>query len=61
MKLIKQFSKDESGSVTTDYALIIGLVAVLSISGFAGAGETVGNWYESAAGNLINTVTERPS
>lgn len=59
MKLIQRFFDDETGSVATDYALIIGLVAVLSISGFAGA--TVDNWYDSTAGNLLNTVSERPS
>ena len=61
MKLIKRFFEDETGSASTDYALIVAFVAVLSISGFAGVGETVGNWYESTAGSLLNTVTERAS
>lgn len=61
MKLIQRFLEDESGSASTDYALIVAFVAVLSISGIAGVDETVGSWYERSADSLINAVSERPS
>ena len=47
MNLIKRLWTEESGQGMTEYALIIGLIALAAIVTMGFFGESISNWFQS--------------
>jgi pilus assembly protein Flp/PilA len=53
-KLIKRLFTEESGAEVTEYALILGLVAIAAAVGANTLGGDLNGWYNALAGNIQN-------
>ncbi|WP_027108046.1 Flp family type IVb pilin [Lacticigenium naphthae] len=52
MNLLKRFWNEEEGQGLVEYALIIGLVAVIAVAVFAFAGDKIVELFENVFGNI---------
>ena len=56
MKALKRFLKDEQGTETVEWAIIIGLIAVASITLIA----SIGEWVETKFTTLDTELAKHP-
>ena len=57
MKALRKFLKDEQGTETVEWAIIIGLIAVASIGFIISIGGWVGDKFETLDGALSSAPT----
>jgi len=54
MELIRRFVREEEGQGLVEYALILGLIAVVAIIALTASGSSINNMFGKIAGTLSN-------
>jgi pilus assembly protein Flp/PilA len=56
MELIKRFFREEDGAEVTEYALVLGLVALAAIAGLSATGTALLTWWTTLGGYISTTL-----
>ncbi|KAF1079977.1 MAG: Flp pilus assembly protein, pilin Flp [Candidatus Rifleibacterium amylolyticum] len=54
MELIRRFVREEEGQGLVEYALILGLIAVVAIAALTLSGSSINNMFGTISGTLAN-------
>lgn len=57
MELIRRFVREEEGQGLVEYALILGLIAVVAIAALSASGTSIQNMFGTISGTLSNAET----
>lgn len=52
LRLIRRFSKNQSGATAIEYGLMAALIAVAAITGFQAAGDSLVNLYDTVTNSV---------
>jgi len=58
MELIRRFVREEEGQGLVEYALILGLIAVVAIAALTLSGSSINNMFGSISGTLKNAESD---
>lgn len=58
MELIRRFVREEEGQGLVEYALILGLIAVVAIVALTVSGSSINNMFGTISGTLKNAETK---
>ncbi len=58
MELIRRFVREEEGQGLVEYALILGLIAVVAIAALTLSGSSINNMFGTISGTLKNAETK---
>jgi pilus assembly protein Flp/PilA len=56
LRLLKTFSRDESGATAIEYGLIAALVSMAAIAAMRGMGQSLSNLFTSVSGEISGAV-----
>ncbi|HEY7609260.1 MAG TPA: Flp family type IVb pilin [Alphaproteobacteria bacterium] len=51
--MLRKFAEDRSGATAIEYALLIGLVALASVTAWSGIGEALSNIFQQITSHLV--------
>lgn len=55
-RIMNRFFKEEEGQGLVEYALIIGLIAIVAIAALTSAGQSIGGMFNNVSDKLSNTT-----